>query len=79
LVAEIISLPKNLEITAFSLSDESRLDFSFSENLEMLKKGEIIGEIMGLRHKEFPIEGIQFHPESFATEAGKKMLSNFLV
>lgn len=35
-------------------------------------------EIMGLRHKEFPVEGIQFHPESFATEAGKNMLKNFL-
>lgn len=35
-------------------------------------------EIMGLRHKEYPIEGIQFHPESFATEGGKKMLENFL-
>jgi len=35
-------------------------------------------EIMGLRHKTFPIEGIQFHPESFATEGGKKMLENFL-
>lgn len=36
-------------------------------------------EIMGLRHKEYPIEGIQFHPESFATEGGKKMLENFIV
>jgi anthranilate synthase/aminodeoxychorismate synthase-like glutamine amidotransferase len=35
-------------------------------------------EIMGLRHKTYPIEGIQFHPESFATEAGKMMLANFL-
>lgn len=35
-------------------------------------------EIMGIRHKEYPIEGIQFHPESFATEGGKKMLENFL-
>ena len=35
-------------------------------------------EIMGLRHNEFPIEGIQFHPESFATEGGKKMLENFI-
>ena len=35
-------------------------------------------EIMGLRHKEFPIEGIQFHPESFATEGGKLLLTNFL-
>lgn len=35
-------------------------------------------EIMGLRHKNYPIEGIQFHPESFATEGGKRMLTNFL-
>ncbi|MDO8610399.1 MAG: aminodeoxychorismate/anthranilate synthase component II [bacterium] len=35
-------------------------------------------KIMGLRHKEYPIEGIQFHPESFATEGGKFMLQNFL-
>lgn len=36
------------------------------------------GEIMGLRHKEYPIEGLQFHPESIITENGLKMLSNFL-
>jgi len=36
-------------------------------------------EIMGLRHKTLPIEGIQFHPESFATEGGKLMLRNFLL
>lgn len=36
------------------------------------------GEIMGLRHKIYPIEGIQFHPESFATEGGKRILTNFL-
>ncbi|MEK9177471.1 MAG: aminodeoxychorismate/anthranilate synthase component II [Patescibacteria group bacterium] len=35
-------------------------------------------EIMGLRHRLYPIEGIQFHPESFATEGGKRMLGNFL-
>jgi len=35
-------------------------------------------EIMGLRHTVHPIEGVQFHPESFATEGGKRMLSNFL-
>jgi len=36
------------------------------------------GEIMGLRHKEYPIEGLQFHPESIITEHGLHMLSNFL-
>ncbi|MEW5818043.1 MAG: gamma-glutamyl-gamma-aminobutyrate hydrolase family protein, partial [Spirochaetota bacterium] len=35
-------------------------------------------EIMGVRHKRYPIEGIQFHPESVASEYGKKILKNFL-
>jgi para-aminobenzoate synthetase component II len=34
--------------------------------------------IMGVRHKQFPIEGVQFHPESILTEEGKKLLKNFL-
>ncbi len=36
------------------------------------------GEIMGVRHKELPIEGIQYHPESIMTEAGRQQLMNFL-
>ena len=36
------------------------------------------GEIMGFRHREYPIEGIQFHPESILTECGKALLANFL-
>ncbi|MBL8146295.1 MAG: gamma-glutamyl-gamma-aminobutyrate hydrolase family protein, partial [Anaerolineae bacterium] len=38
----------------------------------------IDGEIMGLRHREYPIYGVQFHPESILTEHGKVMLQNFL-
>jgi anthranilate synthase/aminodeoxychorismate synthase-like glutamine amidotransferase len=36
------------------------------------------GEIMGLRHREFPIHGVQFHPESILTAEGKKLIENFL-
>lgn len=37
------------------------------------------GEIMGIRHKEYPVEGVQFHPESIITQHGKKLLQNFLL
>jgi len=36
------------------------------------------GELMGIRHREFAVEGVQFHPESFLTTEGPKLLANFL-
>jgi anthranilate/para-aminobenzoate synthase component II len=36
------------------------------------------GMIMGLRHRQFPVEGVQFHPESIMTAVGKDLLKNFL-
>ncbi|MCI1695311.1 aminodeoxychorismate/anthranilate synthase component II [Aneurinibacillus aneurinilyticus] len=36
------------------------------------------GEVMALRHRELPVEGVQFHPESIMTEHGKQLLRNFL-
>ena len=36
------------------------------------------GEVMGIRHREYPLEGVQFHPESVLTPGGKRILKNFL-
>jgi|GEM_PF-7022914 len=48
----------------------------FANHARIRKGGDF--EIMGIRHIEHPIEGVQFHPESFASEAGKEMIANFL-
>ena len=50
---------------------------SVPESMEVMAETSI-GEIMGIRHKEHPIFGIQFHPESIMTEHGKVLISNFL-
>jgi anthranilate synthase/aminodeoxychorismate synthase-like glutamine amidotransferase len=47
------------------------------ECLEITAEAET-GEIMGVRHKSLPVEGVQFHPESVLTGVGKDLLSNFL-
>jgi anthranilate synthase/aminodeoxychorismate synthase-like glutamine amidotransferase len=50
---------------------------SFPAALEITAETDA-GEIMGLRHRELPVYGVQFHPESFATEEGMRLLKNFL-
>ena len=47
-------------------------------DLEVSAWSEDDGEIMGVRHRHYPIEGVQFHPESILTIEGKKLLRNFL-
>jgi anthranilate/para-aminobenzoate synthase component II len=46
--------------------------------LEIIAETRPEGEIMGVRHKRFPIWGVQFHPESILTQEGKRLLRNFL-
>jgi anthranilate/para-aminobenzoate synthase component II len=50
---------------------------TFPSELEILAETSD-GEIMGLRHRQFPIHGVQFHPESIMTGEGKALLTNFL-
>ena len=69
LVAEASSLPICLEVTAIvGEHPTSALDGSINEGVE----------IMAVKHKDYPIHGIQYHPESFATEGGKELIANFL-
>jgi len=50
----------------------------FPEELEISAKDDQLHEIMAVRHKTLPIEGVQFHPESILTAEGKNILKNFL-
>ncbi|MDX1595971.1 MAG: aminodeoxychorismate/anthranilate synthase component II [Nitrosopumilaceae archaeon] len=47
-------------------------------SLEVIALAEDDGEVMAVKHKEYLIEGVQFHPESIMTEDGKKILENFI-
>lgn len=73
LIAEAESLPDCLEVTATA----GELKAEAFDDREALHRGGNF-ELMGIRHKEYPIHGIQFHPESFATEGGKELIENFL-
>ena len=72
LVVKADTIPSCLTITSV-VANDSRAELSFAESA-------LTGdEIMGLAHKEYPIQGVQFHPESFATEGAKRLLGNFLL
>ncbi len=69
-------LPQGLEVMRYHslIADKDSLPACFV----VTATAKDSGEIMGLRHKEYPIEGIQFHPESFATQGGRQILENFI-
>ncbi|MDH3610368.1 MAG: aminodeoxychorismate/anthranilate synthase component II [Nitrosopumilus sp.] len=48
------------------------------DSLQVIATAEDDGEVMAVQHKEFLIQGVQFHPESIMTEDGKKILGNFI-
>lgn len=73
LIARADTLPDCLRINA-TVGDLTREQF---EHREQLASGADF-EIMGVEHRDYPIIGIQFHPESFATEGGQDLISNFL-
>ena len=69
------NLPNPFTATRYhSLAIEEK---SLPDCLEITARAED-GEIMGVRHKDLAIQGVQFHPESFLTEHGQKLLRNFL-
>ena len=72
LMVKADTLPECLEVTAVVFNEQ----FENDSLIDCVNKGE---EIMGIRHKQFPIQGVQFHPESFATEGAKRLLANFLM
>lgn len=72
LMVKADTLPECLEVNAVVSNEQFKND----SLIDCVNKGE---EIMGIRHKQFPIQGVQFHPESFATEGAKRLLANFLM
>ncbi|WP_201591760.1 anthranilate synthase component II [Psychrobacter fozii] len=72
LMVKADTLPDCLTVTAV-VTNDAHVEHSLAESA-------LAGdEIMGLAHKVYPIQGVQFHPESFATEGAKRLLSNFLM
>lgn len=72
LMVQADTLPDCLTVTAVVANDEHN-------DLELTESALAGDEIMGVQHKDYPIQGVQFHPESFATEGAKRLLTNFLL
>ena len=72
LMVQADSLPDCLTVTAVVANEENN-------DLDLTKAALAGDEIMGVQHKDYPIQGVQFHPESFATEGAKRLLTNFLL
>lgn len=72
LMVKADTLPQCLTVTSV-VANEAYAD---QDLMVSVNNGE---EIMGIRHTQYPIQGVQFHPESFATEGAKRLLSNFLL
>ena len=72
-------LPNPFEATRYHslVVEQSSLPDCLEVTAWTRQDGEI-DEIMGMRHRELPIQGVQFHPESILTEHGHRMLQNFL-
>jgi anthranilate synthase/aminodeoxychorismate synthase-like glutamine amidotransferase len=68
-------LPEGFEATRYH--SLVVLEAGLPADLEISARAED-GEIMGLRHRRYPVEGVQFHPESILTGQGKALLANFL-
>ncbi|MEI6728338.1 MAG: aminodeoxychorismate/anthranilate synthase component II [bacterium] len=73
------NLPQNLEVMRYHSLVANPDNLPDTLKISAWVESDFGKEIMGLRHKQYPIEGIQFHPESFATEGGMEMLRNFLL
>lgn len=75
LIANQQNLPDCLRVTA-TVGSLDQKSFNDREKIKQTSSDDF--EIMGIEHLDYPIHGIQFHPESFATEGGKDLIRNFL-